>query len=571
MTLEKIYSRISPAIQQLEEIKLVFFYRYISLIVTSLFYIIDRSGHSIDRKVFIISCISISSIILNYLYVKNHDSTFKIKILLLIETLGNSLILIPSGGLNSPYVWYALNTILISSIKLKKRYCWVSLFVYLFSSTCILYSIKIVRITPFTALVYEEMNLILSFILITVVIQYLSKHINIIKDKKVKLERANHQLEIANEKNKESMEYVMKLYQAVHLLTSEDNESDLISLIVKYTKQLTRSEIVFFYNLSHSKRNIVFNHEKNNINLEKDINYVLSQEKVEMLKVASTKEITADNKVFVIAPVVSNYKIFGILGIQKITRISDEEENGIINQLKFLSEIGGIVLEKLNLERVNNHLIINEEQKRIADEIHDSTLQRLFAISCGLTALTKAFENSRTYELTDELQVIRNSLNKTMKELRATVYGLNWKKTGINWFITDINNYINEVIKLNHVNINFEVQGNTDFLSSQQKNALYRVVSEGISNAVRHGKSSSIVIELIIKASTTSLKIIDNGIGFNYEKIRKEQKLGLGLGNIEYLINSLNGKILFFSDIEKGTEINITIPNKYYLNKEEIV
>jgi len=105
-----------------EETRRIFLYRYISLLVTSFFFLVNYTEHPIGKRVFIITSIAASAMILNYLYIRNSGSGVKIKLLVLIETIGNSLLLIPSGGINSPFVWYSLNTIAIASIELKKKW-----------------------------------------------------------------------------------------------------------------------------------------------------------------------------------------------------------------------------------------------------------------------------------------------------------------------------------------------------------------------------------------------------------------------------------------------------------------
>ena len=110
-----------------EETKILFIYRYVSLIITSIFYSINEIEHTNTKKIFIIFCLSTAAIILSYLYIICENSKKNIKILLFIETISNSILLIPSGGLNSPFIWYTLNTILISSLFLKREFIWINI------------------------------------------------------------------------------------------------------------------------------------------------------------------------------------------------------------------------------------------------------------------------------------------------------------------------------------------------------------------------------------------------------------------------------------------------------------
>ena len=67
---------------KLEESHILFIYRYFPLFITSTFYLLNGFKHTIYRKVFIIICLSISSIILSYFYFSKEKSERDIKVLL---------------------------------------------------------------------------------------------------------------------------------------------------------------------------------------------------------------------------------------------------------------------------------------------------------------------------------------------------------------------------------------------------------------------------------------------------------------------------------------------------------
>lgn len=125
-----------------QDTRILFIYRYLSLILTSIFYLFGQENHTIGKKIFIISCLTLSTIILSYLYLNYEDSNSSIRNLLIIETLINSMLIIPSGGINSPFVWYTLNTILIYSVFFKYIYTWINLLTYIVLTTSISYIIK---------------------------------------------------------------------------------------------------------------------------------------------------------------------------------------------------------------------------------------------------------------------------------------------------------------------------------------------------------------------------------------------------------------------------------------------
>lgn len=567
MVIDKDDNKIYLIKSKSEESKIIFIYRYFSLIITSFFYFTNNSVHSFSQKLFIVVCISISSIILSYLYLKNENSKKNIKFLVLIEIIGNSFILIPSGGLTSPFVWYALNTILISALLLNKRYSWINMIVYLLLQASVVYFFDKGEI-GLLELIDNESNLILSFILITAAIQLWARYVRRIKENGKRLSETNNQLILANKKIKESIDYIMDLYQTVHIFNNQGNKNSLIRLLIDYTKKITKSNTAFFYDIYNNTDTITTDEENSIIESLKN-NLLENLKNIDCSKLPI--EIQIENKKFLVAAVKSSYKDYGLLGFG-ISNCDEEpinQENTY--QIKFLSELSSIVFEKFYLEEVSQRLLITEEQNRIADEIHDSVLQRLFSMSCGIFVLMNNLEKQSYDKTKEELNIIRSSTNKAMKELRSTIYGLSWKKNGLNSFETDITNYIDDIKRLNNVEITFDIFGNHELINSKQKKALYRIICEGISNAVRHGKANDINVSLDVQADMSLLNIYDNGIGFELARVLEDKSKGLGINNIHYLVDSLKGQIKIDSQPGKGTKIEIIIPNESHIIRKEVV
>jgi len=556
--------------KQSEEVKLMLTYRYITILMTSFFFIVGDQNQHIEKKVFILASIVISSVILNYLYILNMGNTKNIALLVLIETAGNCFILIPSGGLRSPYVWCCLNTILISSIELKRRYCWINLSVYIFASTCLSFLVLNAKNESFLGIINNELNLLLSLILITIAIQLLAKYLKKIKKESRKLAKANEELVAANEKIKTSVQHIIELYQAVHLFSTQRNKDDLIKLIIHYTKKITQAEITLFYN-GYKNRTLI---SSDNISpdLEEQIKAKIDEIRNNLSESGLPLAVDIQGKSYVFALVKSNYKLYGILGVKAKLDKERIYIDEVFDQLMFLSRLGAIFLEKFELEEVNEKLLITEEQNRIANEIHDSVLQRLFSISCGIFGLIKNIDKTSAGKIQEKLREIRSVINDSMTELRASIYGLSSRKNGANNFINDIKKYIAETCNLNNANIDLKVNGDDELLSATQKKALYRIICEGIGNALRHGKAKNIDVTVDIQGSLTKLEITDNGQGFDTEKKADDKQEGLGIRNIHYLVNSLDGKVVFDSMAGKGTKISISIPtNRINYNKEVVV
>ena len=567
MILRQVANNLRSSIRKAEIATMIFYYRYVSLAVTSLFFLFGEPKASIDKKIFIITCIGISAVIINYLYLINRNNKPKTLLLLLIETIGNSILLLPTGGLNSPYVWYALNSIFVSSMLLGWKYCWLNVLIYLFVSTYVL-QLLIEKNSSVIKIISEQSNLILSFILITVVIEMLSIYAKSLEYKSSKLEEANKQLTLANQKIKQLMNYSIELYQSLHLLTRQQDRKNLIELIVSCAEKVTKSSSVVFIDSPEEELKIVSKYPDQDLNNE----IIQNQNLIfDSMLCDQPVTMTLQNQPWMFIEIKCSYKTFGALGIRLDMPEYSVYQNEIIEQMNFLSSLSSIVFEKFDLEQFNNKLIINEERNRIANEIHDSILQRLFSISCGLYAIIKKSGIMGAKEQISELNLIRNTINEVMKDLRSTIYGYSFRKYGTSGFMDSVNKYINEIKTLNNINITFETKGSHDLLAPEQKNALYRIICESVSNSVRHGRATRIDILLSIDSKATELTVNDNGAGFDTRIINEKNSLGLGVLNIQNLVNYLGGEINYTSEIGKGSTVFIKLPQITSICKEEAV
>lgn len=547
-----------------EKDRALIIYRYISLIITSVFYLYSYQDHLIIRKALIIGGLSISTVILSYLYPTYRDSKVTIRFLLFIEIIANTSLLIPSGGIRSPFIWYSLNTYLISSIYLSKMDFFLNLIIYIFGLAIInnieegmyLYNLPNV----------EGSYFILSFVIIIIAILIFGALINRISKERKILEDTNEQLENANMVTLDSMNHIKDLYQSVNILANQGNREGIIKLSFEHIRKVTKTDMVFYLELDSKTDKVMslgggFEIESIKQSLKRDI-----KANIDYIK---PREITLDMKRYVIVSVSSNYQTYGLLGLKVSDKKHDISYQNNLYQLQFLGELISIAFERLDLEGINERLLVSEEQNRIANEIHDNVLQRLFSMSCSIFSIIKNQRNYSEEEIEDQLNILRETTAGVMKDLRNTIYGLSWKKGGQSSFIQDIRGYIDDIKILNDVNIPFSILGNVEILSTNQKRALYRIICEGIGNAIRHGKANFIEVTINIKSDQNELKIIDNGLGFDVYYVVSKEINGLGLSNIKQLVESLQGVVSIQSKIGQGTSIEAIIPNFVALGEKE--
>ncbi|MDF2884122.1 MAG: integral rane sensor signal transduction histidine kinase [Clostridiaceae bacterium] len=342
-------------------------------------------------------------------------------------------------------------------------------------------------------------------------------------------------------------------------MTNQGNREGIIKLSFDHIKRITKTSMVFYYDISAESNKMLSSFENNYI-LNSIEEHIL-MEKDNIIEFNVPYEVCLSDTKFLIIYVGNNYLTYGLLGVEILTNRDSILYDDIAYQLQFLSELISNAFERLTLEEVNDRLLISEEQNRIANEIHDSVLQKLFSLSCGMFSTIKNLNNYKLKDIEDDLNDFRKTIDLTMKDLRDKIYGLSWKKTGNSSFSADIKRYIEDIIKLNKVSIPFSIYGSLEILTTEQKKALYRMICEGLGNAVRHGKAKNIDIKLDISAERTLLSIIDDGLGFDTKEIICNSTNGLGLQNLQQLAAILHGEISIESIVNKGTKLIIIFPN----------
>lgn len=555
-----IKSKMGISQEKFEPKTVISLFRYSAFIMISFFFLFDGTISSLNRRVFIVFCIGISSLLLNHLYINNLNNTRTVLFLLVIETVFNAFILVPSGGIESPYIWYSLNTILIASIVLgRKTYCWMNLIFYLFNAIWVFNWVLGIQ-NDVIGILQKESNFLLSLVLITFAIQILAEYNKQIEEKNTNLEAANFKILTANKIIKESINSIMELYQAVHVLASQQDRDTLIHVILKYTKKITKSEHVFFINNNHQdipKAITCYPIESESNN---DLAHKLSQNFNDICALETISPMRLDDRFWMIAPIKCYSMAYGLIGIETPPSEDNCEKIDLKDQLTFLSELGTMAIERYELEQINKELLVNEEQNRIANEIHDGVLQKLFSISCEIFSLNKRLGIIDPKKLKSELSIIQSSINDAMGDLRSTIYGYSWNKEGTNNFLMDIESIVDSAKRCHEVDVDFDLKGNLELLSLEHKKAFFRIISEGVGNSIRHGKAKHISIGIFVSVDDVLLQIDDDGKGFDMNLLQSANKIGIGIKNMNLLAQSLHGDIIMKSFLGKGTKITIRVP-----------
>lgn len=525
------------------------FFRYISWLLTSTFYLLGAESSFMRYKLVVIICLLISTVFMVYLMKHCKEAVADQFSLVLVDTVGVALFLIPTGGLASPFIWYALNPIFMAALLLPGVYCWGVLLIFLAAA-----SVGSVFYQNATMLKAWQENywLLLVFLLLTTFAYLFARLIS-------QLSKAYEELSAAYSASEKLLQHNSDLYQALESFSSGENPSHLANLLAEYAKKLTDAPAVICY-LTQPNTETTWqasdpiDFQQNILQDQLKIENVLKQISVRPSKYYSFPlKIEGKKAELICLPLQSVGSRFGFLG----TLVTDKSvRQEYIKTISFLAELGAIVLERKKADELSSALMISEEQNRIANEIHDGVAQYLFSIVYALHGLSRRTGFLQDTETQEQLNLISNTANKAAKELRASIYSISPRRRGEQVFVAGLASYLAGLAKLNNVTVDLRSEGSEEALSPALRKALYRIVREATSNAIRHGGCRNIQVYLQMEPSKVILEVLDDGQGFEALKTIK----GLGLENMNSLMASFKGKFQIQSTLGQGTKVTCVVP-----------
>jgi signal transduction histidine kinase len=204
-----------------------------------------------------------------------------------------------------------------------------------------------------------------------------------------------------------------------------------------------------------------------------------------------------------------------------------------------------------------------EERGHIARDLHDGLGQSLTCLTVGLRAIE---ESSQDEQIREHVRELRRIGSATHEEIRRISSGLRPSVLDDLGLAAALERYFDDVGRINSIQTSLELDGlRQSRLPRPIETALYRIVQEATSNAIRHGAATNIRLSVRLSSQSIELEIQDNGRGFDpYTALRQRsgQKMSVGLSSIRERVALLSGGIRFDSRPGEGTRVVVRIQLK---------
>jgi PAS domain S-box-containing protein len=201
-----------------------------------------------------------------------------------------------------------------------------------------------------------------------------------------------------------------------------------------------------------------------------------------------------------------------------------------------------------------------DERRRIAEDLHDSTGQHLFAVGLALTRARSSqtagggdgHENRAM--LFEALDDARHSLQVAQREVRMLSYLLHPPEIVSEGLGEAIRNFARGFARRSGHYVQVRVAPEADTIGDDVSLNLFRACQEALTNVYRHAEASMAAIELEVDEATVRLVITDDGVGVDPTK-----DLGVGISGMHERIRRLGGDVQLSSG-DRGTTLLVTVP-----------
>ncbi len=530
--------------------------RAVSLVLAGIVFVVAGRQMPLVLRLVLVAALGVEAWAVRYGFTWYRTSRYALVSVIVLEALGILFLVAMTGGIESPFIWYALNPAVVAASTLGGAACWLTLAGSLGAAMLAYRFLFHHQGVSWYLIVHQNLSLILLFAMITMAVQLFSNSTRALEARTRELEQQrrelhglNARLEAESERTKGLLQELMGLYQVVERASSLATPSELMETFATYAQRITQSSMAFFAVGEEEPYDIVFGGEA-----IPWLEEALSGLPHPLLGLTT---VQAEREPLLVVPVRSESWAYGLLGIRTT---QGAEEVGSRRDLAFLAELAAVTLERLRLEAEHDDVIVLEEQQRIAEDMHDRIAQRLFSLVYALHGVKRRWPELPG-ELLLHLATLQDAASETLREVRRVIRHLSQDDVDAPGdLLDDVKTYCRRLEELHQVRVRVAAEGDLSQLPPVVRHGVRRVVAEASANALRHGEAKTIDLEMTLQERELHLEIRDDGHGFTLDASgHREDGEHLGLSNMRALAARLGGTLQIESQPGQGTSVQLMV------------
>ncbi len=253
-------------------------------------------------------------------------------------------------------------------------------------------------------------------------------------------------------------------------------------------------------------------------------------------------------------PLIAQGRMVGAinLGSRDVRLVTPEE-------LALLASIGqqiGVAVDNARLYEQAQELAVIKERSRLSRDLHDSVTQSLYGVTLYAEAAARQLVLGDTDAVADHLCELRRTALESLREMRLLIFELRLPTLKSEGLAAALKMRLEAVEEKVGLETSFTAQGDGR-LPAEVEEGLYRIAQEALNNALKHAHANRVSVCLYHNHQLITLKIIDDGVGFDPAAERK--RVGFGLRGMEERAARLGGELRVESSPGHGTSVTAEV------------
>jgi nitrate/nitrite-specific signal transduction histidine kinase len=227
---------------------------------------------------------------------------------------------------------------------------------------------------------------------------------------------------------------------------------------------------------------------------------------------------------------------------------TEEDEEAVAG----LAVAAGIAIDNARLHAQVGELAMLGDRDRIARDLHDTVIQRLFATGLSLEGTLRLIQAP---EVAARVRQAVDDLDETIRQIRTTIFALETRgaTAGVRDEVLALAGELTPTLSF-RPEVTFE--GLVDTLISEEvAENLLATLRESLTNVARHAKASHVSVRVAVRDDIV-LEVADDGRGFPFEVAGS----GRGISNMQRRAEDMNGQLTVEGRAGGGTVVRWRVP-----------
>jgi signal transduction histidine kinase len=221
-----------------------------------------------------------------------------------------------------------------------------------------------------------------------------------------------------------------------------------------------------------------------------------------------------------------------------------------------LAAAAGVAIENARLQARLQELALVEDRERIARDLHDTVIQRLFATGMSLQGTVRLVDRDPGAAV-ERIEDAVDGLDVTVKQIRTAIFGLEQSRPATDGLRTRILALAHETAGPLGFEPRVLLDGPIDSgLDDRLGAEVLSTLREALTNVARHARAHEAEVEVLVGPHDVCLRVVDDGIG----PPGPDTPRGSGLANLAARAERLDGQLVLRTNQPAGTVLEWRIP-----------